>query len=407
MATASSTQFISAIAAGENWRDTAKKTLEQLEALRTDGFKPNIGFLYITEELSRDADNILGLFKSVTGIELWSGLAAHGICGAGEEIVGRPGISVMIGEVHPDHVRPYAVAPGESFKKMHEHLEPWLNEHDPMLVVIHADPFSEGHLAEAVEEIESTVGGFMLGGLSSSRQRRSIFGKDESEGRVSGFVFTADVPVASCVSQGCIPMGPYHLIKKADDHIVAALDGRRPLDVFTEDMQAMAEKKLGYSAEQFLREGKIPDDVMTMIKGEAQAAFPVPGSDQQDFLVRSILGMDPESGMIAVAELIEDGQRMMFVHRDDETARSDLAANLVALRKRAMKDGGVFAPKAALYISCVARVHVSFSGDGEAGGEMALIRDVLGDIPVAGFYAGGEIAGGRIYGYTGILALFL
>ena len=68
---------------------------------------------------------------------------------------------------------------------------------------------------------------------------------------------------------------------------------------------------------------------------------------------------------------------------------------------------GEFKPRAALYISCVARAGVRFSETERTGGEMALLRAVLGDIPIAGFYAAGEISNNRLYGYTGIIALFL
>lgn len=131
------------------------------------------------------------------------------------------------------------------------------------------------------------------------------------------------------------------------------------------------------------------------------------GSDQKDFMVRNIVGMDLETGEIAVAESLEDKQNIIFVHRDSETVRMDLSSTLVALRERVIKERGDFKPLAALYVSCVGRLGLDFKGDGVQGGEMALVRDILGDVPLAGFYAAGEISSGRIYGYTGVLTLFL
>ena len=95
----------------------------------------------------------------------------------------------------------------------------------------------------------------------------------------------------------------------------------------------------------------------------------------------------------------------MFVHRDHNSVYEDLSKNLVELRKRVQKDTGVFEPKGALYISCVARAFNEFEGDHK--NELELIRDVIGDVPLTGFYAGGEISKARLYGYTGILTLFL
>lgn len=203
-------------------------------------------------------------------------------------------------------------------------------------------------------------------------------------------------------------MGPMHEISRAGDHIIAYLDGKTPFDVFGEDMRAFAQQRLGYNAEEVIMRGKeLPENLTQLLQGNAHVAFPVIGSDRNDFMVRNIVAIDPETGNIAVSEFLEDGQKMMFVHRDEDTVRSDLSQTLVDLRARILHERGEFTPKAALYISCVARADVSFAGDQNPGGEMALIREILGDVPVSGFYAGGEIMGSRLYGYTGIITLFL
>lgn len=204
-------------------------------------------------------------------------------------------------------------------------------------------------------------------------------------------------------------MGTMHEISKADNHVIAYLDGRVPFEVFSEDMKKMAQERLGYKAEDMIMKtgNDMPANLMRMIEGDAHIAFPVSGSDVQDFLVRNIMSIDPDTGAMAVGEMIEDGQKMIFVHRDDDTVRSDLSATLVNLQKRIVHDTGSFAPKAALYVSCVARAGVPFGENGKPGGEMNLLREILGDIPITGFYANGEISNNRLYGYTGVLTLFL
>lgn len=404
----SSTRFVSAAATGENWRDISKKVLEELQSFRTDGFKPNIGFLYITDALAGDASSILTLFKSVTGIEMWSGCAALGVCANGQEFVDVPAISVMIGEVGADAVRSFK-AQAPNFKKLHQELEPWLNKNDPMLVVAHVDPFADAQPAKALEEIEALVGGFMIGGLASSRKESAILSHDVTSGGISGFIFSQEVPVATCLSQGCVPIGDLHEISKADDHVIGYLDGKVPFEVFSQDMQRMAQQKLGENPKKMIMKGgeNMPQSLLQILDGDAHVAFPVTGTDQNDFMVRNIMAIDPDTGMMAVAERVEDGQKMMFVHRDDETVKSDLSHTLVSLQKRIVHESGKFAPKAALYISCVARANVAFGTDKKPGGEMALLHEVLGDIPITGFYASGEISNNRLYGYTGVLTLFL
>ena len=61
-------------------------------------------------------------------------------------------------------------------------------------------------------------------------------------------------------------------------------------------------------------------------------------------------------------------------------------------------------PKAALYFSCIARGPNLF---GQGSVELTTISDILGDVPLIGFFANGEISNDRLYGYTGVLSLIL
>jgi small ligand-binding sensory domain FIST len=89
----------------------------------------------------------------------------------------------------------------------------------------------------------------------------------------------------------------------------------------------------------------------------------------------------------------------MFCRRDGDSAREDMLRMLRDLRKRARTPikGGV-------YFSCLGRGRNQF---GENSEELKLIRDELGEFPLVGFFANGEISHNRLYGYTGVLALFL
>ena len=40
------------------------------------------------------------------------------------------------------------------------------------------------------------------------------------------------------------------------------------------------------------------------------------------------------------------------------------------------------------------------------GAELQIVRRALGDVPLVGFFAGGEIARNHLYGYTGVLTVF-
>ena len=153
----------------------------------------------------------------------------------------------------------------------------------------------------------------------------------------------------------------------------------------------------------------MPAKFQSLLQGEIDIAFPIPQSDQNDYLVRNITNMNNDDGSIAISDVVKQGETVQFVHREAETITKDLSKKMVALRERITRERGEFKPKAALYVSCVVRAFTNFTNDEDvqAGGEMALIGDIIGDVPIAGFYASGEISNARFYGYTGILTLFL
>ena len=126
-------------------------------------------------------------------------------------------------------------------------------------------------------------------------------------------------------------------------------------------------------------------------------ALMVPNCDTGDYQVRNLAGIDTESGVIAIGDRVEPGQKLFFSRRDRAAAVHDLQA---MARKVHARTAGI---NGALYVSCCGRGPHLFSS---AGQEIGLVQDVLGDVPLVGFYANGEIAGDRIYGYTGVLAIF-
>jgi len=129
------------------------------------------------------------------------------------------------------------------------------------------------------------------------------------------------------------------------------------------------------------------------------AGLPIAGSDTGDYLVRNLIGGDPDNGLLAIGELVQPGELLMFCRRDAGTAREDLIRMLQELRR-----GLAGPPRGGLYYSCLGRGASLFGPDSE---ELRLVRDLLGEFPLVGFYANGEISHHRLYGYTGVLTLFL
>ena len=406
-----SSHFASASASGSDWREAAKTVLEKLEDIKTDGAKFNLGFLYISDALSDDAEGIVNLFKSVLGIEHWVGANGVGVVGCGESFIDKPAISAMIGQFDDDA---FCVFPPTQFDGdvARETLSPWLKQKDPMLVLAHGDPTAQEDPALVLKTLNGIIPGFMVGGLSSSRAQQVQIADRVSNDGISGVAFADSVKVITALSQGCTPIGETHTITRCDEHTILELNNEKPVTVFERDLRQMALNKIGEDpdnivVDRFDIEGieDMPEDFQKLMKGEMHVAFPVSDSDQNDYLVRNIMGIDQDDGSIMVTQYLSNGERVMFVHRDDETVQQDLSKTLVRLRKRATDESGHFDPKGAIYVSCAGRAMAEF--EGRAKSEMALVRDIIGEIPLCGFYAGGEISNARLYGYTGVLTLFL
>ncbi len=406
-----SSNFASAIAAGSDWRQVSKAVLEKLEEIQTDGAHFNLGFLYITDHLSDDAQSIINLFQSVLKIDNWVGANAVGVMGCGEDYIDQPAIAAMIGAFDEDM---FCLFPSVQFQgeNVSETLGDWQKRHNPMLVLAHGDPVAEENPDTALKTLNDIISGFMVGGLSSSRQHQIQFSGEVTNNGISGVAFSEQVKVATALSQGCVPIGGVHTITRCDEHTVLELNGEKAVDIFEEDLRQMALKKLGKDPDKIIvdrydieTKDDIPADFQSLMQGDMHVAFPVNESDQNDYLVRNIIGLDPDEGSIMVSEYLNKGERIVFVHRNDESVREDLSKTLVKLRKRVMNEHGCFEPKAAIYISCAGRAQAQFAG--QAKSEIKLIRDIIGDVPLCGFYAGGEISNARLYGYTGILTLFL
>jgi small ligand-binding sensory domain FIST len=362
-------------AAGPDPANWGALAVELGEKLARDLPGGRLGFLYATDALADRLEDILAVVKRVSGVADWTGSVGLGVMGD-EEIFDAPALVALALDPPRDAYRmvPNLSGPGETPAD----LEAWIAGAKPALGIVHADPRCGG-LAEILGDLAETSGAFLAGGLSSGEKGLAqIAGRVVDEG-VSGVLIAGRIAVSAGLSQGCVPVGGPHRATAADDNVIAAIDGRPALEIF--------KKAAGVSQAHELRAAA----ATTLV------AFPAPGSDTNDYLVRHLSGIDPERGLIAVGHSVEPGDRLFFVRRDAAAARRDLAAMAARAKARLAR------PKAGLYFSCLARGPNMF-GPGSA--ERAILREALGDIPVAGIFCNGEISNARLYGYTGVLALF-
>ncbi len=370
--------FRAAHATAPAWRDAAAAILLELGDLTP---QHQLGFLYVTDSFADALNDIVVFMRQTTGVRQWVGTVGLGVVGTGKEYFDEPAMSVMVAPIADEAFRLFTDAEGDIGSVSQKHAD-WLAKADTPLAVVHADP-RIADVTGRIEELAAATNGFLAGGLTASRSRFAQLAGEVDEGVVSGVMLSLhQVPVQLGLTQGCSPIGPTRTITGAEENVLFTIDDRPALEVLKEDI------------------GEVLARDLRRIGGYIFAALPVPGSDTADYLVRNLTGIDQESGAVAIGEMVETGDPIMFCRRDPDTAVEDLKRMLHDLKRRA--GGGAI--KGGLYFSCVARGPNQFGPD---SAELGMIRDELGDFPLAGLFANGEISNDRLYGYTGVLALFL
>ncbi|MDM0089708.1 MULTISPECIES: FIST N-terminal domain-containing protein [unclassified Variovorax] len=406
------------------WRMAAGLALAQLRAqmaLPDYAAAPTLGLLYITDHYAAEAQDILDhLGAELPEITDWSGTVGFGVAANNAEYFDEPALSVMLCALPSDQYRVFSgVAPLGSSE---------MSGFEAHTALVHADPGTP-ELAELVGEMAGrTDTGYLFGGLSSGRRGALQFAlggngnirghgaaRGVFSGGMSGVVFGEGVRLVSRVTQGCEPVSREREITEADGNLLLQLDGEPALDVLLADLQISLDA---------------PQEAIEVVRATLVGLVDA-GSDGirrtgdlgADVLVRHIIGLDPTRRGIAIADTAEAGMRMSFCRRSPQAARADLMRICAEIREelepeeqtlataRAVAAGEAEAAPhparriaGAVYVSCSGRGGAHF---GAPGAEMQIVRHALGDVPLTGFFAAGEIARHHVYGYTGVLTVFV
>ena len=409
------------------WQMAAGLVLAQLRALMAlpaYANAPSLGLLYITDHYAAQAQDILDFVGGeLPEITDWAGTVGIGIASNNVEYFDEPALAVMLCEVPSNQYRVFSgVAPlpavGASHFQAHTAL-------------VHADAGTP-EVAELIDEMAQRTGsGYVFGGLASSRSSSVQFALSGNgnvkgqgaaggvfSGGLSGVAFAQGAALMSRVTQGCQPISREHEITACDANVVTGLDGSSALDVMLDDLGVSLDKP---------REAL--DKVRTTLvglrsidAGLQDGRIHRPGQFGADVLVRHIIGLDPARKGIAIAEVPRVGMKLAFCERNAVAARADLVRVCAEIREELEPEevtleiaSALSAPEAesaphparriagAIYVSCAGRGGPHF---GAPSAELQIVRRALGDVPLVGFFAGGEIARHHLYGYTGVLTVF-
>lgn len=387
-------QWVSAMAETPDFNAALDSVCETLQS-ELDG-PPDVIFAYPSVAYG---ELVEGLIDAVD--RLWPGVpvigcVAGGVIGEGVEVEGRRALAMTAARLPGVEVRPFHLSAG-GFPGRAD-VEGWrtvlgLPEDEVPHFIVHPDPLTcdAEHLIEGLDG--AWPQGTVVGGLASGHRRpkrHTLFAGDQiyTEG-VVGVALTGDLTVETVVAQGCRPIGQPMFVTRSARHTIAELDGQPATEVLAELFETLTpeERELFRTS---LSLGLVMDPTAQMYR-------------QGDFLIRPIMGVDPETGVLAVGDRVETSQVVQFHLRDGATSEADLRGLLHDYREGLAGE----APAGALMFSCLGRGEGLY---GQPDLDCRIIEGTLGPVPVTGFFGNGELGPihGRtfLHGYTTALAFF-
>ena len=353
-----------------------------------------LGFVYITDIYAPHAAALYAALQQRWPRLSWVGSVGVGVAASGVEYFDEPALVVMLAALPSGHFEVFSGA------------RP-ISRIEPFAALVHADPETPD-LAELIGEMsDRTDSGYLFGGLAASRTGSFHIADGVWRGGLSGVAFTSDVNLVSRVTQGCQPIGAVRRITRAERNLVIQLDGQPALPCLLADLKI---DKLDDPQQALPR-------LRSTLVGLADASDPLlarAGQFGTDTRVRHLLGLDPARQGVAVGEMVQPGMALAFCTRDVAAARRDLVRICAEIREEVesrerVADGVPSTPAApgriagAVYVSCSGRGGPHFGGP---SAELQIVQHALGDVPLVGFFAAGEIARHHLYGYTGVLTVF-
>jgi small ligand-binding sensory domain FIST len=355
------------------------------------GTNASLGFLFVTQEWRPQIEDTLELVRLHGHVPQLVGCSGWGVIGKKREVEGEPGFSLLLlslpaGSFTVTQIDENAAleSPGPDFW----HTSTGVPPSEVRSWIILANPYFGG-VETWLEDWSAAYPHVpVLGGLASARNAEIFLMRDGdiSPAPLLAIALKQGLIVLPLVSQGCRPIGDPSPITKAEENLILEI-GNFPA------YQALEAAFLSIPAEQRVSVRN------NLFLGLAVSEY-IEDFKQGDFLIRNILGADPQIGALAVGAYPRVGQTVQFQLRDSKSAREDLILASEAVKRRMSGPIGI------LLFSCAGRGRGLFGTSDHDAGTLAYI---LGDLPLAGFFYNGEIGpvGAKtfLHGYTASAAV--
>jgi len=351
------------------------------------GERPDFATVFVTPPHAGALEDVMRTVEEVLHPLVSLGCAAESVVGPHREVEGGAAVTLLAGHVGPLVPLVLDAVPADSGDGLTLRGWPHVIPFVPQALVLVGDPYS--FPAESfLDWIDANHPGLrVVGGMASAARgpggNRLALGTRVGTGGAVGALLGPGAEVATLVSQGCRPFGDPLVVTRAEDNLLYELAGRPALEqVVAQARDSLSEQEMVLLESGGLHLGHVID--------EHKERF-----GRGDFLVRNVLGADRATGAIAVGHPVAVGTTVQFHLRDAASADQDLHA-LVAEHRA----------DAALLFTCNGRGTRLF---GEPHHDVRVLTEHLGAVPMAGFFAAGELGpvGGRnfVHGFTASVAL--
>ncbi len=365
--------------------------------------KADLGLLFISSAYRADVVDLWPVLKEELRFKHLLGCTGGGVIGGGREIEEQPAVSLTAAILPDVDITPFVIQQ-ENLPTPDVGPRAWRDlvktnpEKKPGFLVL-SDPFSidtDALVAGLDFAFPNSVkvGGLASGGMNPNENLIMCDEKILSRGAV-GVALSGDVFIEAVVAQGCRPIGEPLKITESDGNILIRVNDKPPL-AYIQDLF----DRLTPRDQDLIQTSLFLGLLMDPFNNEPK---------QGDFLIRNIIGLDQKKGLLAIGAGLRVGQTVQFHLRDATTSHDDLNLMLSkskSAQSRSMASGNPSEAGAVLF-SCLGRGRRLY---GEPNHDTALLKSVVGDIPVGGFFCNGEIGpvGGKTYlhGYTSSIAVF-
>ncbi len=383
-------QFAVALSKQPETEAAAREVADSIRA-QLNGTAINLACLFFSAHHVENTDLLANMLMRAIRPQWLIGCSGEGVISGAEELETVPAVTVWAAALPDVDMDPLQ----SSFSQTHDQFQlagwPPPGAEDASFLLL-ADPFTA-----PVQEILGLVddrypGAKAVGGLAGGGQEagmnRLVLNDEVLEGGVVGIRLSGAVDIRPIISQGCRLIGDRFIVTKAEHNLIHELGGTPALERLQAVFESLTEEDRR-RAQRALHLGIVID--------EHRNRF-----ERGDFLIRNLLGADQTTGAVAIGDVVQEGQTVQFHLRDAESASEDLHSLLSADRA-----GFRHPPLGALMFSCCGRGRGLF---GRPNHDAAAVTKQLGRIPIAGFFAQGEIGpiGHRnfLHGYTASMALF-